>query len=82
MASAVYACCHFVTRCSVICLKKVLATTENIFMVSNTVCHVAFKEGCYQFIMVFYTYILLCFYPLSYILVPCILVNYNVYTLY
>lgn len=56
----------------------------NIFMASNTVCHIAFQKGCYQFIIsvVFYVFILLCFYLLSHILVPYILVNYNMFARY
>lgn len=51
-------------------------------MVPNTVGPVAFKKDSYQFIMalvVFSIFYVFCLYPLSYILVLCVFVNYNIF---
>ena len=44
MANAACICCSVVICCSVIYLGKIFSD-ENIFMVPNIVCHVAFQKG-------------------------------------
>lgn len=70
--------------CSVVCLETFLAMGINSFMSSNTVRRIVFQKRRYQLTasLVFYIYISLSFYCLSYILVPSILVNFNMFAHY
>lgn len=76
MAVAAWICCSVAICCSVIYLGKIFSD-ENIFMVPNIVCHVAFQKGWYQFIVSLVAFSIFCFYSLSCILVPRIFVNYK-----